>query len=78
MKTEIYSNLTATKNGYRDQLIYYYNKGLGKISEIAGVIITKELISTIEKRYQQLGGILPIKQVDINAKKDVSWKELCL
>ena len=43
-------------NSYENLLIYYRNKGLGNKSEIAGVIITKELINTIERRYKQLGG----------------------
>ena len=76
MKEEVYSNITTTRNGYKDQLIYYYNLGTGRTSEIAGVKITEELIATIEKRYQQLGGILPIHQDDIDAKKNKSWKQL--
>ena len=44
-------------NSYADLLIYYRNKGLGKTSEIAGVIITEGLINTIERRFKQLGGI---------------------
>ena len=76
MKKEIYSNITTTKNGYKNQLIYYYNMGIGKVSEIAGVTITKTLISTIEKRYQQLGGILPIRKTDIEEKRGVGWKQL--
>jgi len=43
-------------NSYANLLIYYRNKGLGNKSEIAGVIITEELINTIERRYKQLGG----------------------
>ena len=43
-------------NSYADLLIYYRNKGLGKTSEIAGVIITEDLINTIERRFKQLGG----------------------
>ena len=76
MKEESYSNTTTTRNGYKDQLIYYYNVGIGRTSEIAGVTITKTLISTIEKRYEELGGILPIKQNDIDAKKDIGWRQL--
>ena len=71
-----YSNITTTRNGYKDQLIYYYNMGIGKVSEIAGVMITDTLISTIEKRYQQLGGVLPVKQTDIDEKRGVGWKQL--
>ena len=69
MKRDSYSSLTVTKNGYRDQLIYYYNLGIGKKSKIAGVVISKKLICTLEKRYKELGGILPIKQsivVEVN------------
>ena len=46
------------------------------LSEIAGVMITETLISTIEKRYQQLGGVLPVKQTDIDEKRGVGWKQL--
>ena len=44
------------KNSYAQLLLYYYKMGVGKVSEIAGVIITDGLINTIEKRYEQLGG----------------------
>ena len=44
------------KNSYASLLIYYRDKGLGKISEITGAVITKDLINTIERRYKQLGG----------------------
>jgi len=43
-------------NSYADLLLYYRNKGLGKKSEIAGALITEELINTIERRFKQLGG----------------------
>ena len=43
-------------NSYENLLIYYRNKGLGNKSEIAGVIITEDLVNTIERRYKQLGG----------------------
>ena len=76
MKEETYSNITTTKQGYKSQLIYYYNTGIGRVSEIAGVMITEKLISTIEKRYQKLGGVLPIKQIDIDEKKGIGWKQL--
>ena len=69
----IYNSVNQTKKCYKDQLIHYYNLGIGKTSEIAGVIITKELISTIEKRYTQLGGVLPIDQKHIDAKKGEEW-----
>ena len=76
MKSEQYSNITTTRNGYRDQLIYYYNLGLGRVSEIAGVTITKKLIATIERRYQRLGGILPIRKAEIDAQRGIGWKQL--
>ena len=76
MKDESYGSTTTTRKGYRDQLIYYYNAGIGKVSEIAGVVISKTLISTIEKRYKQLGGVLPIKQKDIDDKKGKGWKQI--
>ena len=44
------------KNSYAQLLLYYYKMGVGKVSEIAGVIITDGLINTIERRYEQLGG----------------------
>ena len=61
------------KKGYKDQLIYYYNN-IGKKSEIAGVIITEELISEIERRYKQLGGSIPISKKDILEKKGQEWR----
>jgi hypothetical protein len=69
-----YNSQLTIRNGYKDQLIHYYNKGIGKISEIAEVLITKELISVIEKRYKQLGGILPISQLDILKAKGKKWR----
>ena len=44
------------KNSYAQLLLYYYKMGVGKVSEVAGVTITDSLISTIERRYKQLGG----------------------
>ena len=44
------------KNSYAQLLLYYYKKGVGKVSEIAGVKITDKLINCIERRYRQLGG----------------------
>ena len=44
------------RNSYAQLLLYYYKRGVGKVSEIAGVTITDSLISTIERRYKQLGG----------------------
>ena len=76
MKETSYGSTTATRKGYRDQLIYYYNLGVGKISEIAGVVITKKLIDTLEKRYKQLGGVLPVSHKEIVAKKGKKWKQL--
>jgi len=69
-----YNSKLAIKNGYKDQLIHYYNKGIGERSEIADVVITKDLISIIEKRYKQLGGILPISKLDITKQKGKRWK----
>ena len=43
-------------NSYASLLIYYRERGLGKASEIAGAIITEDLINTIERRFKQLGG----------------------
>ena len=43
-------------NSYANLLLYYKNKGIGSQSDIAGVIITEGLISTIERRFKQLGG----------------------
>ena len=51
----------------------YKAKVYNIIYEIAGVIITKNLISVIEERYKQLGGYLPISEKDILAKKDNKW-----
>ena len=73
MKDGSYVSTATTKRGYRDQLIYYYNLGIGRVSEIANVKITKELISTIEKRYVQLGGYLPIPQEEIDVRKGKEW-----
>ena len=69
-----YNSQLAIRNGYKDQLIHYYNKGIGKVSEIAEVLITKELISVIERRYKQLGGMLPISQLDILRAKGKKWR----
>ena len=43
-------------NSYANLLIYYRDKGIGQTSDIAGAIITEDLIKTIERRYKQLGG----------------------
>jgi len=56
----------TTRNGYKNQLIYYYNTGIGNISEITGAIITETLVGAIERRYKQLGGNMPIQQTDID------------
>ena len=73
---KIYSNLGTIKGDYRNQLIHYYNRGIGKISNIAGVTITETLIKTIEKRYKQLGGILPISRKLIEKEKGKKWSLL--
>ena len=71
-----YSNLGTIKKDYRNQLIHYYNRGIGKISDIAGVTITETLIKTIEKRYKQLGGVLPISRKLIEKEKGKKWSLL--
>jgi hypothetical protein len=73
---EIHSNLGTIRGDYRNQLIHYYNRGIGKVSAIAGVTITKTLIKTIERRYKQLGGILPISKKLIEKKKGKKWSLL--
>ena len=73
---EIYSNLGTIRGDYRNQLVHYYNRGIGKVSEIAGVKITKTLIKTVERRYKQLGGILPISKKLIEKKKGKKWSLL--
>ena len=65
--------MAETKKGYKDQLIYYYNNK-SKKSEISGALITDSLISTIERRYSQIGGILPIPKEDILLKKGKKWQ----
>ena len=54
---EIHSNLGIIKKGYRDQLIYYSTIGIGSTSDISGIVVTETLVSTIKKRYKQLGGV---------------------
>ena len=54
---EIHSNLGMIKKGYRDQLIYYSTIGIGSTSDISGIVVTETLVSTIKKRYKQLGGV---------------------
>tara|TARA_R100000750_G_C2288264_1_gene73875 strand:+ start:355 stop:585 length:231 start_codon:yes stop_codon:yes gene_type:complete len=73
---KIYSNLGTIKKDYRNQLIHYYNRGIGKISEIAGVTITETLIKAVEGRYKQLGGILPISRNLIEKEKGKKWNLL--
>ena len=46
------------RNSYADLLRYYRTAGIGKKSDITGVIIKESLIKTIERRYVQLGGSL--------------------
>ena len=50
----------SVRNSYKELLKYYYEAGVGTKSETTGTVITDKLISTIEKRYKQLGGIPPI------------------
>ena len=58
------SSIFNVRSSYKELLQYYY-ANVGKKSVIAGAIITKDLIATIERRYEQLGGkplgIAPIK-----------------
>ena len=68
-----YGNTRMIKKGYKDQLIYYYNNK-NKKSEISGVLITDNLISVIEHRYSQIGGILPISEEEILSKKNKKWQ----
>ena len=42
----------------RDQINYYYRKGIGERSKYAGCIITQTLIDTLTTRFLQLGGDL--------------------
>ena len=73
MNQSSYSSQSTVRSGYKDQLIHYYNKGIGKVSEIAEVTITKNLIATIEKRYKQLGGSLPISKLEILRERGKKW-----
>ena len=73
MSQSSYSSQSTIRNGYKDQLIHYYNIGIGGVSEIAEVTITKDLIATIERRYKQLGGILPIPKIEILREKGKRW-----
>tara|TARA_Y100001951_G_C11096155_1_gene159415 strand:+ start:140 stop:442 length:303 start_codon:yes stop_codon:yes gene_type:complete len=56
MEDYLTGNRSFIKNSYAQLLLYYYNKGTGNISEIAGAIITDKLINAVERRYKQLGG----------------------
>ena len=69
-----YNSQLAIRNGYKDQLIHYYNIGIGNKSEIADVLITENLISIIEKRYKQLGGMLPLSKIEILREKGKKWR----
>ena len=69
-----YNSQLSIRNGYKDQLIHYYNRGIGNRSDIADVLITKNLISIIEKRYKQLGGILPISKIEVLKEKGKKWQ----
>mgnify|MGYP003131096027 CR=1 FL=1 len=58
-----YSSVKSIVRGsYEELLNHYYKKGIGKRSEISGVIITDKLVKTIEKRYQEIGGVLPLRK----------------
>ena len=58
------ASIFSVRNSYKELLLYYY-ANIGKKSEHTGALITKELIATIERRYEQLGGrptgIAPIR-----------------
>ena len=56
MEGRIVRSKDYIRNSYAQLLTYYYKTGVGKKSEIAGAIITDNLINTIETRYRQLGG----------------------
>ena len=43
-------------SSYRMLLRYYYKIGVGERSRFAGVIVTDDLIDTIQNRYKELGG----------------------
>ena len=43
-------------SSYRMLLRHYYEIGVGDRSKFAGVIVTDNLIDTIQNRYKQLGG----------------------
>ena len=73
---KIHSNIGTIKKDYRNQLIHYYNKGIGRVSEIAGVTITETLIKAVERRYEQLGGVLPISEELIIQEKGRKWSLL--
>jgi hypothetical protein len=68
-----YGSMAGVKKGYKDQLVYYYNNK-SKKSEISGVLITDSLISTVERRYSQIGGILPIPVEDVLLNKGKKWQ----
>ena len=61
---DLFGSNGYVKNSYAQLLLYYYKTGIGKVSEIAGVTITSSLISTIERRYRQLGGDPEILRFD--------------
>ena len=74
MHLQSYNSQLAIRNGYKNQLIHYYNKGIGNRSEIADVVITKNLIAIIEKRYRQLGGMLPLPKIEVLKEKGKKWR----
>ena len=51
------SSIRTIRETYKD-LLDYYDGNIGKKSEITGTMITKRLINTIRRRYEQLGGHL--------------------
>ena len=48
--------IASIRDSYKELLLHYHHRGVGKISGITGIVITERLIKTIEKRYKQLGG----------------------
>ena len=58
-------------SSYRMLLRHYYEIGVGDRSKFAGVIVTDNLIDTIQNRYKQLGG--KMKDLDtVDAEFDES------
>ena len=56
MQQDIKGSKAYIRGTYEELLLYYYKRGIGKKSEIAGAIISESMIATLETRYRQLGG----------------------